>query len=89
MQRGYKFTGRHAERNKHLYELYRRGARADALALACGLTRARFYQIIAEGNGGQCALAMSMNCLPIAADRDARKSRGLRVGGFMRRVLPA
>jgi hypothetical protein len=52
MQRGYKFTGRHADRNKHLYELYRRGARADALALACGLTRARLYQIVAEGNGG-------------------------------------
>jgi hypothetical protein len=52
MQRGHKFTGRYADRNRHIYELYRLGARADALALACGLSLTRVHQIIAEGNGG-------------------------------------
>jgi hypothetical protein len=47
-----KFTGRHADRNKCIYGLYRHGAHLDLLASACGLTPARVRQIISEGNGG-------------------------------------
>jgi hypothetical protein len=52
LQRGYRFTGRHADRNMHMYELYRLGARPDHLALACGLTEVRLRQIIATANDG-------------------------------------
>jgi hypothetical protein len=51
-RRGYQFTGRNAERDMHIYELYRLGARLDHLALACGLTEIRLRQIIATANAG-------------------------------------
>ena len=53
VRRGHKFTGPHADRNSHIYGLFRQGAHLDLLASACGLTLPEAEQVIAEGNGGK------------------------------------
>lgn len=53
VQRGHKFTGPDADRNSHIYGLFRLGVPLDRLASACGLTLPEAEQIIAEGNGGK------------------------------------
>jgi hypothetical protein len=56
VQRGYKFTGPDAERNHHIYGLFRLGMPLNLLAMACGLTCPDAEKIIAEGNGGKLPL---------------------------------
>ena len=53
LRRGYRFTGRNADRDQHIYGLYRLEANITGLAHACDLTPARIRQIIAEGKRGE------------------------------------
>jgi hypothetical protein len=49
---GYRFTGRHANRNTSMYRLFRLGASINDLARTCRLTSGRIRQIIYGGNAG-------------------------------------
>ena len=57
VRRGHKFAGPDADRNTHIYGLFRLGARLDYLGAACGLTLPQVEQILAEGNGGSMPIA--------------------------------
>lgn len=53
LQRGYKYSGPNAERDRYLFGLFRLGARLDLLGTACGLTLPQVEHVISEGNGGK------------------------------------